>query len=224
MPDTLEALGVVILAILPGALFTWALEREVGQWGIGLSDRFFRFIGVSAVFLALFSWPLHWLWQQFLHRPVETKEGIVFRNVLVEAGPVPWWLFLFPLAYVILPSAAGLLVARGVRKEQRWVRLVVGRDPAPRAWDHVFARRPAALIRLQLKDGRWVGGLFGENSYAAGYPEEPQDLFLELAYRMHDDGSYVVDQAGDYAELGSGILIRWEEVQFLEIFDLEEAE
>lgn len=61
--------------------------------------------------------------------------------------------------------------------------VAAGRDPAPRAWDHVFLARPAAVVRIRLRDGAgYVGGLFGEKSYAAGYREAPEDLYLEDAY------------------------------------------
>jgi hypothetical protein len=75
-----------------------------------------------------------------------------------------------------------------------------------------------------LKEGgTWIGGQFGEASYAAGYPEEPQDLYLEATYAMlQSDGSFVQDEEGDFVELGSGLSIRWDEVHFLEMFPLEE--
>jgi hypothetical protein len=73
---------------------------------------------------------------------------------------------------------------------------------------------------MKLKDdGPWLGGFFGEDSYAAGYPEEPQDLYLERTFAMDQaDGSFLTDTAGNPQELGSSLLIRWSEVQFLEVF------
>lgn len=55
MPSTAEAVVIFALAILPGALYIWAFEREAGRWGIGLSDRIFRFVAASAVFQLLFA-------------------------------------------------------------------------------------------------------------------------------------------------------------------------
>jgi hypothetical protein len=43
VPGTLQALGVFLLALLPGAIYIWSFERVVGRWGIGLSDRVLRF-------------------------------------------------------------------------------------------------------------------------------------------------------------------------------------
>jgi hypothetical protein len=34
--ETFQAIAVTVLAVLPGALYTWSFEREVGNWGVGL--------------------------------------------------------------------------------------------------------------------------------------------------------------------------------------------
>jgi hypothetical protein len=96
MPDTLQALGVLVIALLPGALYVWAFERQVGRWGIGLSDRALRFIGGSAMFHAAAAplsyglWADHW-------------------DAVRSARPVSWWLWLVPMLYVALPWAGGAL-------------------------------------------------------------------------------------------------------------------
>jgi hypothetical protein len=51
--DTFQALWILLLAFLPGAPYVWAFEREAGGWGLGVTDRLLRFVGVSAVFHAL---------------------------------------------------------------------------------------------------------------------------------------------------------------------------
>ena len=53
MLETFQSLAVLVLALLPGALYVWALERQTGAWGIRLSDRLFRFVGFSAVLHAV---------------------------------------------------------------------------------------------------------------------------------------------------------------------------
>src|SRR5688572_28649249 len=54
MPATFEALAVLMVALLPGALYVWSFERLVGRWGVSLSDRVLRFVGGSAVFHVVF--------------------------------------------------------------------------------------------------------------------------------------------------------------------------
>jgi hypothetical protein len=66
MPETLQGLVVIILALLPGALYTWAFEQQAGPWGIGLSDRVLRFIGSSALFHAVLAPASYELWRRFI--------------------------------------------------------------------------------------------------------------------------------------------------------------
>src|SRR6059036_3118383 len=100
MPDTLEALLVVTIAILPGALHAWASEREAGRWGVGLSDRFLRFTGTTSIYAVAFSYPAYLVWVQQLHRRTALPDGQVsFVNVVAQ-GSAPWWFWLLPLAYV----------------------------------------------------------------------------------------------------------------------------
>jgi Family of unknown function (DUF6338) len=196
MPDTFQALGVTILAFLPGALYIWSFEREVGRWGISLADRIFRFLGVSAIFLAVYSYPAFLVWTHYLHRRVAGLHPH-FENLIATGASVAWWVFLIPIGYVAVPIVAGTLAAVTVRAHASWVRrigrVVVGRDPAPRAWDDLFFERPEGAVRIRLKGDdreRWIGGLFAADSYAAGYPEQPQDLLIERAYLMEEDGSF----------------------------------
>lgn len=80
-------------------------------------------------------------------------------------------------------------------------------------------------MRIQFKDGRYAGGLFADSSYAAGYPEEPQDFYLERMYRVLEDGSFAEgDTEGGYDEIGSAALVRWEEVKVLEFIHDEDEE
>lgn len=72
----LGAATLVLLALLPGALFVWSFERWAGRYGIGLPDRALRFAGGSAVFLSISAGPLYWLhanyWDDFAGRQVLT--------------------------------------------------------------------------------------------------------------------------------------------------------
>src|SRR2546423_323160 len=103
---------------------------------------------------------------------------VTIEDKLTNGSTLPWWLFLVPIAYLLVPALLGTTSGRAIRSDNpQWRafgRVVAGRDPAPRAWDFLFSSRPAAAVRLKLKDGGWLGGFFGADSYASGYPEEPQ--------------------------------------------------
>jgi hypothetical protein len=224
MPETVQAVVVLFVVVLPGALYTWAFEREQGHWGIGLSDRLLRFIGVSVVFQLLFAAPLYLSDSVYAHHRI-LLGGSDYIEGLLRAEDAQR-IYAVAVTYVGIPIVAGIAAAAAVRSERPWLttlaRAVVGRDPAPRGWDFVFSPRPAALIRGRLRETRvWVGGLFGADSYASGYPEEPQDIYLEAAYRMSENGEFEKDANDQPIPVGSGLLVRWSELESIEIFILE---
>jgi hypothetical protein len=210
MPTTFAALSVAVLAILPGALYSWSLERLTGRWGIGLADRTLRFIGISAIFHAVSAPVTYWLWANWWP--------------MAQAGAsLPLWLWLIVVAFIGLPLLAGYLSGEGVRRQRRWARLLLGPDPAPRAWDAVFRPGSSGWIRLRLKSGRWLGGAFAQNgdrrSYAAGYGDV-QDLFLSLTVAVDPNtGEFCLDSQGSVVVHQGGILIRWDEVEYLSFTD-----
>ncbi|MGH2539374.1 MAG: DUF6338 family protein [Actinomycetota bacterium] len=213
MPDTFQSLVVVALALLPGALYIWGFERIVGNWGISLSDRLVRFVGVSAMLQVLWAPAMVFLWRDLV---ISGKAG---------RGVIPLWTWPFAIAYVALPFLLGSMVGRGTRRRARWSRVFTGPAPAPRAWDHLFASQPDGWIRLRLRDGTWLGGAYSQpegdelGSYAAGYPDA-QDLYLgRLAEVDPYSGVFLFDESGQIRMRSSGILIRWDEVQYLEFVD-----
>lgn len=210
MPNTFQAVAVVAVALLPGALYVWAFERQAGRWGIGLGDRLLRFAGGSALFHAAAAPLTYWLWST--------------QWEIVRSGePVRWWLWPIVIAYVAVPALGGTIIGLGVRREKRWTTLFTGPDPAPRAWDHLFGQKPDGWIRLRMKSGVWLGGAYADandrRSYAAGYPE-PQDLYLAAAAEVDPDtGEFLLDGDGNVVLLDGGILVRWEEVEHLEFIE-----
>lgn len=213
MPETFQSLAVLVLALLPGSLYVWAFERQAGAWGIRLADRLFRFVGFSAVFHALIAPITYWLWVRFV------------RSGAFGSGEAPLGLWLVPLAYVGAPILLGTTVGIGTRERRPWTRVFTGPNPAPRAWDDLFSARPDGWIRLRLKSGVWLGGAIatmpdGRRSYAAGYPEE-QDLYLVEAVEVDPGtGSFVLDKHGNPVSRGSAILIRWNEVEYLDFIEV----
>jgi hypothetical protein len=213
VPSSISAALTFVVALLPGALYVWAFERQAGRWGIGLSDRVLRFIGGSAIFHALFSPVSFWVWHSLWP---DLRDGAYISP----------WAWLLPLIYVGVPISTGHLVGRGVRRDARWTHLVVGPDPAPRAWDYVFQHNVDGWIRLRMKSGVWLAGAFananGRKSYAAGYPE-PQDLFLAAAVAVDPDtGEFRLTDDGEVELLPGGLLVRWDEVEYLEFIDAVE--
>lgn len=138
-------------------------------------------------------------------------------------------------AALALPLAAGsalggLYATRGTRAGWTWVRrfvdadgearllqLVLGRDPAPRAWDHYFSERPTVYLRVRTQDDRWLGGLYAAKSYAGGFPQDG-DLLIEQAWPLDADGRF-----GD-APLGYAFYVPAATIAYIEMVDPPGAE
>jgi hypothetical protein len=212
---TYQALIVAVLALLPGASYTFALERTIGSYGINFSDRLVRFLAASAIFHALASGPEYLLYRTFL----ASNE--------LSAGRVHWWtLELIAMPYVLVPIGIGALAGR-LRKKGTWLgRMVVGVDLEPRAWDYLWGEKPEAIVRLKLKsEGTWLAGVFGtrqdgRRSYTSAYPTEDTDIFLATALETDPTtGALIRDTEGrpQMLEGQPGLLVRWAEVEYFEI-------
>jgi hypothetical protein len=213
--STFEALGIVLLAVLPGAAYTFAFERIVGGYGVSLSDRLVRFLAASAVFHAVLSGP-----------------EMVFYRDLVASGRLgrgevsPLLVEAVALVYVALPTAVGSLVGYGRRRNWRLLR-TIGDTPEPRAWDYLWRRGVPGVVRMKLKSGTWLAGVFGttpdgRRSYAAGYPQEG-DLYLSLQLRVDPvTGAFARDDEDRPVPVGggSGLLVRWAEIEYLEFQEM----
>lgn len=212
MPDNFQAVLSIVIALIPGALYVWSFERQAGRYGIGASDRVLRFVGGSAIFFAVFAWPLYWLYATY-------RESFETADINISQ-----WLALVPILYVLVPITAGTLIGKGVREQARWAKALVGPDPAPRAWDYLFQYGVDGWIRCRLKSGTWIAGAFaeygGRQSYAAGYPE-PQDIYLARSVQVDPEtGEFQFE--GDEPLMGEGgLLLRWEEIEYLEFLDAE---
>jgi hypothetical protein len=216
---TVAGVVLFLLAVLPGALLVWSFERIAGHWAIGLTDRFLRFITISAVLQVAFAPATYAIWHEYLRTGAPG-----------DGQKLPLWLWAVAFGYVALPVLVGTLLAVAVRRDYRWTRHVGITLPPPTAWDAVFSGEPAGWVLMRLKSGRLVGGEYAEGSYTGGYPE-PGDIFLSVECEVDQDiGEFVLADDGMPRALGGvgqryGLLVRWEEIEYLELTPtLEEAD
>lgn len=192
-PDTPVGLLILIASVLPGALYTWAFERQVSSFGVTFADRLLRFVALSLLFHLVLGWP-----EFLLYRALVTAHHVASGQFAAvwEAG-----LLVFAVPAGVGTVLGGLYATRSTRQgwtrvrrrltpaaEERILRVALGRMPAPRAWDDVFSDRPTAYVRIWTADGAWVAGRFASGSCAAGFPHEP-DLYLEEAWDIGPDGT-----------------------------------
>jgi hypothetical protein len=160
---------VVLLFVAPGMFFEQGVERCLTYWRTNLRDRVIRFIMWSVVVQVLLS-PVSyalWTWR------------------LAQDPAVPGWSYFLVAAVVVLlgliigPFAAGWALGSraSANPDDRFVRWLLGRDLAPRTWDHYFrSRHTPAWVRVRLRSGEWIAGSW---CYASSYPEV-EDVALDL--------------------------------------------
>ena len=203
----LGAAALVLVALLPGAMFSWSFERWAGRFGIGLKDRALRFMGLSAVLLSLAAGPMYWVYANYW-------------EALAAREPLPRWFWGLPILYISAPLVMGSLSGYAWKKNWPGARFIIGRDRAPRAWDHLFLDRSAAGIRCKLKSGTWIAGIYAETDtdrpFASEYPEQ-QDLYLPVTLGIDPDtGRILTNDSSEPLILDPGVLVRWEELELLE--------
>lgn len=213
-PTSIAALLILVAAVLPGAMYTWAFERQASGYGVTLADRVLRFIATSVLFHLVLGWLEYVLYRIAFsrHHLAAGQFAAAWAGVLLVVG---------------LPAVAGTIIGglyatrttrdgwERIRRhlspesEVRLLTIALGRTPAPRAWDDLFSNRPTVYIRIRTTDGTVVAGLFANNSYAAGYPDST-DLYLEEAWSVEDDGS--LGEALGYPVYVAASQIGWMEI------------
>jgi hypothetical protein len=189
MPD---ALLVTVLVALPGALFTFAYERETQIVRAAPSDRVVRLTTASAVFYVATA-PLSYL---LYVKYVRTRRP--------ATGPLPWAIWLVPIGLVVCPVGLGLVLGAATHRGTTWARLWSGRSPEPLAWDAAFGHGADAWPCIRLKDpsggtdgcllGAFGPGSHGHHSLASSYPNPP-DLYLsETAEAEPVMGNFGLDE------------------------------
>lgn len=198
---------------IPGAVFMWLYGLVAGRW---TKDRqggrhLLMSIGYSTVFHLLFA-------------PITYNIWSTYWKDISRGREVSLWLWAVLSIYVLIPGLLGfssgwatLKTGVGLGKLYRWTRYFMGRTQNPQAWDYLFGRKDlTGWIRFRTKDGLLLGGYYGKGSYVSGYPE-PQDIYLDnIAEIDSTTGKFELDEGGNPKLLGSGLLLRWDEVEYLE--------
>jgi hypothetical protein len=196
MPESLTGLLIVLIALLPGGVHTWAFERATGKSDQQASDRIPRFLAASAVYLVVFAVPA---------TPILRAIAESARTGTTTAA----WRYAAAFALlIVLPFTIGSLMGwLTSRRHEKgllgWLgRRIGGVGHATRAWDHLFAvKELTGTIRVVLADnthliGTWgrrekMGGLSGDPptvSYASGCPNPQRDLYIAHLIRIDYPG------------------------------------
>lgn len=202
--SSLAQLVFALLFVVPGVTYA-AVSRTLrgpSPEDLETGSRFMRALGASIVFDAVYLW--------LLGRPLLTMStphaGQSRLSHFAEVAPAVGFTALVLL--VIIPAMCSLLVHLTAPARERWVRAVY--NPIPTSWDFALRRQQRVFVRALLPGERWVGGWLGSDSYASRFPQS-RDLFIQEAWQLGSDGSFVVPQPES-----SGVWINCAEAAFVE--------
>jgi ABC-type Fe3+ transport system permease subunit len=188
--DAVETALVVLVGVIPGALFVWGWERQRGTWGIKRTDRVLRMAGASVVLHVLAAPATYWFWLEYLQD-----------SNLAEGG-ADRWAWASVILFVMVPGLLGIIVGWFANQDWwpgPWLR---GKNSAPRAWDQALSGGFPAYVRLRLDTGHIHAGMMlnpknrQHEAYAAGYGEEDKDILLYPVLPVDDKEQIVCGPEG----------------------------
>lgn len=202
-PNESEILVVVFVAV-PGFTYLWVRERLTGRMLLSNTERILRAVSASVVTYLLGGW-----WVVLLEQRVRSGERPLLTLTLSALGLL-----------LLVPALLGLVVSLWHRMEwpDRLVKRISNIDPSADAWDFALRNTKPGFVRVQMKDGRYVGGELGKGSYVSG-PGEPKGLFLQKAWRLDSQGAF-----RQQAELNSGIFVDCSEALTVELISPRSAD
>lgn len=203
-----DVAGVVITLglVVPGFVYQGMLRRFRGPnpEDRDVSVRILRAFTTSALLALVY---LAVLGGRILE--IQDPDGELRRQPRLLAWYALVLVFVIPAALVVIQRWIGAKVS-GSTGDWLRKRKLTTYDPTPTAWDFSFTGRGPRWIRVLLADGSWVGGYFGEQSYASSWPEA-QQLFIQEQYEMTEDGGF-----GAAVGASAGVYVRCDDVRVVE--------
>lgn len=83
--------------------------------------------------------------------------------------------------------------------------------PTALPWDFVFRQRKSYWMKVVLKDGTVVGGLYSSQSFSSSSPSDPQ-LYLQESWLLNEKGAFIRKKNGT-----EGVLIVSKEIAHIEL-------
>ena len=123
-------------------------------------------------------------------------------------------LVLLGLVFVAPAASAVVLHVREVNKlypNLPWKEKFRVYDPTPTAWDFAVNRVGPGYVRVLTKDGVWVGGYAGAESFFTTFPQS-QEIFVETAWRLDESGEFkhaIAGSTGQWIECDGAMVVEF---------------
>jgi len=215
-PATWQQALLVVAFVLPGFVFQAVRLRLRGTTaadGLGAPSQLFAAIvatvGLDAVYFRL----------------VGSDEAVRLLDVsyvrdnlsLLSLGVVVG-VFVFPALAAAMFSFVSLWTQ--LRSFRQAVRDFWRRKPHATSWDY-FAEIYMAqgYVRIQFKDGKWVGGYLGAEAHMSTYPS-PRDIYLNCLWKLDEQGRfYPGEESRKVYPQGFGAWVNCTDAVSFEIFE-----
>lgn len=196
----------VLLAVVPGFLYQGLRARLRGPTPDDreLGVRVVRALAWSGALALLYVGVLGSTLTDALSRPASSLE---------HPRSAAWVAFVL---VVVLPATLAVAVHAWTTwrayPSMSWSERFRVYDPTPTAWDFASSRSGPGFVRILTKDGAWVGGYAGADSFLTSYPE-PREVYLQEAWQMADDGTFEAPVVGNGTV---GVWVRCDDVQLVQ--------
>jgi vacuolar-type H+-ATPase subunit I/STV1 len=178
--------------VVPGAVSLQVYRLKVSTRDQTLRENLIEAIVFSVVNFAILYWLIVYAVspRALNERPIESYVIIMF-------------------AFFVAPSIWPFLLVVILTLMER-LRLIQPR--ANTGWDHYFNNlRRGSYVVVHLHDGSYIGGKFGQASYASGYPDSGH-LFLEELWEIGPEGNFT----GEVLE-GQGVILRPTDYKYVRV-------
>ena len=205
IPTSVEAITVIVLFLIPGYVFLQFTKRAVAFVPQSVDARYFFAVitwgGLTHGLALYWTFPLINWYQDGTLRDHHSLYIVIWAGMTLVIGPL--------LAGVV---GAWLIQLGPVNKALGLIAMdYVSRTPS--AWN--FATKLGPLwVRVHLKDGTVIGGVFEDGSFADDTDE--RDIYLERVYNLTQTGDF-----GKQVRNNAGVWIARDTISHVMFFKVE---
>jgi hypothetical protein len=198
--DIFEAdkLILFIAFVIPGFISIKFYDLVFPDTRGATSDRLIDAIAYSSINYAI------------LFYPIEIIESSDLRS---SCGVLYYIFYVFVL---LIAPAIWVLLWKQMRLS-KWVAASIP-HPTSKPWDFVFSQRRPYFIKVFLKDGTIIGGVYSEKSFASSAPTEEQ-IYLEETWIINEMGGFERRKNGT-----SGVIVMASEISRIELIEYKNHE
>jgi len=202
VPESWAQAAVALTLVVPGFVYRASWQSVAGPDPArpDFGTRVLHAMVATGVFAGAYAAAFGPVLARYAHDPSRVLSdprtaGLGFIGLVIV---VPW-LTARLCFWVVRGDRFGLLTARTPPALRRGRPL----DHPPSAWDRAFGGASRGCwVRVRFADDRWLGGWYGDDSFATTHPH-PQELFVEEGWVVQDDGTF-----SDVVHAPGGMVIR----------------